>query len=393
MNDSKTGKLWKKKKVYIPLLVILFVIGIRIVLEPVLLKVVNKEAKTINPVFEAHVGDLDLAILRGGVLLENVTAKIKKNDREFFEVKDVLVDLAWRELFKGNISFDVLVNDFNLKVKKDLLTAVKELPKKPEVPGRKEEKKELPFNIGRVNVQNSRITMLDYPGLNNQKHLTVSNIEGTISNISGKEGTKLAKYDMSASLGGKSKMNGTGNFDISADPIRWDLNGKLMGFQLPSLNKVLAAYLPANYKKGSLDVYSEVKSEGGKIYGYVKPFMNDVQMMGNKQEWKSGSHFFIELLGTVTNLVLENSDRETVATRVPFIYEDGAFSVETGDAIVDAVKHGLLESDTVPRGVEDKYRLNRANPKEVQAQEESLKEAKKEKKEKEKEEKEEKKDQ
>lgn len=120
--------------------------------------------------------------------------------------------------------------------------------------------------------------------------------------------------------------------------------------------------------------------------------MKDVEMMGNKQEWKSGTHFFIELLGSVSNFVLENSDRKTVATRVPFIYEDGAFSVETGGAIVDAVKHGLIESDTVSRGIEDKYRLNRANPKEVQAQEEGLKEAKKEKKEKAKKEKKEKED-
>ena len=384
MNDHKSGKLWKRKRIFIPLLVIALVIGIRLVLEPVMLKVVNKEAKSLNPVFEGHVGDLDLAILRGGILLEDVTAKIKKNDREFLEVKDILVDVAWREIFKGNLSFDVLINQFNFKMKKDLLTALKELPKRPEAEAPAEKKKELPFSIGKVIVQNSKATFLDYPGLNTQDHLTVNDIKGTISNISGREGTQLAKYDISATFLGKSTMNGTGNFDMSAEPIRWDLNGKLIGFQLPVLNKLLAAYLPANYKKGTLDVYSEVKSEGGKIYGYVKPFMKDVEMMGNKQEWKSGSHFFIELLGSVSNFVLENSDRGTVATHVPFIYEDGAFSVETGGAIVDAVKHGLLESDTVSRGVENKYRLNRANPKEVQAQEESLKDAKKEKKEKEK---------
>lgn len=380
MDDRKTTKLWKKKRFWIPLTVIFFVIGLRIVLEPVLLKVVNQKARDFHPVVEAQVGDVDLALFRGGILLQNVKASLKKNHREFFEVKDVLIDLAWREIFKGHVSFDVLVNDFQLTVTKDLLDTLKKIPEVPPEEVEVAEKKKLPFNIGTVTIMDSEVVFPEFPGLNEQKYFTINDIHGTVSNITGEKGSELSEFDIQAKLDEESKLSGTGHFDISAEPVRWDLNGKLVGLQLPSLNKVLEKYLPANYRKGSLDVYSEVKSEKGKIYGYVKPFMNDVQMMGNKKEWESGTHFFIELLGSTTNFALENSNRKTVATRIPFIYEDGAFSLETGGAIVDAIKHGLLESEIVERGVEDKYRLNRRNPEEVEAQEEDLEKAKKEKK-------------
>lgn len=368
---------WKKKRFIIPLILIVFFITVRIVLGPVLLSVINKEGKTKNPQIEGRAGGLDLAILRGRVHLENVSAKLKKDGREFFRADDILLDLAWTKLLRGEVSFDVLVNDFDLKVKKDLLGALKKLPKPSKEEKEKREREGLPVTISKITIKDSKISFPGYPGLANQKVLSVDDIEGIIRNISGEKGSPLSTYKIEASLGAKNNVSATGSFDTSADPVRWDLNGKLIKFNLPSLNKLLTKELPANYKKGTLDVYSEVKSENGKIYGYVKPFMNDVEMMGNKQEWKGPKHFFIELLGSLTNTVLENSKKKSVATRVPFIYQNGAFSVETGEAIADAIKHGLLETDTVKRSVENKYQLNKPNPKEVQAQEEDLKKEKK----------------
>jgi hypothetical protein len=57
----------------------------------------------------------------------------------------------------------------------------------------------------------------------------------------------------------------------------------------------------------------------------------------------------------------------------PFFYEKGEFSVEGGGALAEAIEHGLIESDQVPRGIEQKYHLNAKNPREVQAQEEKVK--------------------
>lgn len=378
MSERNSRVWWKQKKIIIPVVLIVLLVGIRLVLEPVLLNIANKQAKTINPVFEGHIGDLDLSILKGGVELQDVTAKIKENGRQFLTVQEVLVDLAWKQLFKGRVQFDVAVTNFQMNFEKDLLTAIEKLPET------EEKKKELPFRIAELTVHDSRIVLNEYPGLNDQKALIVNDIDGEIRNISGREGSKLGNYSFIAGLSKKDDIKISGHFDISTETPRWDMNAHLEKFDLGAGNKALSKLVPVNFRHGTLDLYSEVKSEGGKIFGYVKPFLNNVQFMGNQNEFKGAKHFFVELAGAVSRFVFEHNDKESIATRVPFIYEDGAFSVEGGGALVDAVKHGLIQNEVVPRGLEDKYQLNRANPKEVQAQEESLEKAKEKKEEKEK---------
>lgn len=369
MRDQNSKTWWIQKRFMIPVILVFLLIGIRLVLEPVLLKVANEKAKTVNPVFQGHISDLDLAILRGGVKLENITAKIKESGKQFAEIDEVSVDLAWRELFKGNIKIDVAVDEMNLQVTKELLAAVKKLPKE-------EKKKELPFELSRFDIEDSTIAFPEYPGLNNQKQLVVNNIHGSVTGITGEKDSPLAKYEIFAGLSKKDDVKVSGNFDISSEPPRWDMNAKVTKFDLAAGNKSLAKLIPMNIKKGTLDIYSEVKSEDGKIYGYVKPFLNDVEFMGNKNEFKGGKHFFVELAGAVTDFVFQHSEKKSVATRVPFFYEKGKFGVEGGGALVDAVQHGLIENDPVDRGIEQKYRLNTKNPKEVQAQEEKLDEKK-----------------
>lgn len=358
-----------RKRIYIPIILLVLLVGVRIVLEPVLLKVANDKAKTVNPVFEGHIDDLDLAILRGGLLLENVTAKIKDGDKEFLQVEDVLVDLSWKSLFKGDIKFDVLVDGMKMQVTKSLLAAVKKLPEE-------KEKKELPFEISSIDIEDSSVAFPEFPGLNKQQQFTVNNIHGWLTGFSGQKGSDLGQYEIFAGLSKKDDVKITGNFDISKETPRWDMNAKITKFDLASGNNALTKLVPMNFKKGTLDLYSEVKSEEGKIYGYVKPFLNDVEFMGNKKEFKGPKQFFVELAGAVTDFVFEHSTKKSVATRVPFIYENGKFGVEGGKALGDAVAHGLTENDPVERGIEKKYRLNQKNPREVQAQEEKLNEKK-----------------
>jgi hypothetical protein len=376
MRHSERRVWWKRKLVVIPLILGVLLVEVRLVLEPVLLSVVNRQAKTVNPVFEGHVGDLDLAILRGGLLLEDVTATIKDNGREFFHVEDVLVDLSWRDLFTGDLRFDVAVNAFTLTAKKDLLAAVEKLPK-PDEP-----KKALPFELSKIRVTDSVIALPEYPGLRGQEHLKVTAINGAVTGISGEPRSALGKFAFTAGLAERDDVELTGNVDLSATPPRWDANARIRKFELATGNKLLAALVPMNFKKGTLDLYAEAKSEDGKIFGYVKPFLNDVEFMGNRNEFKGGKHFFVELAGAVSNFVFENSDRKSVATRVPFIFEDGAFSVEGGGALVEAVQHGLLENERVPRGIEQKYRLNRPDPAGAQAHEDDLRRSKQKKSEK-----------
>jgi hypothetical protein len=362
-----------KKRYIVPFLLIFFLAAVRLVLEPVMLKVANEKAETVNPIFAGHIEDLDVAILRGGLRLQEVTGKMKKGNDQFVKVEEVLLDLSWKSLFKGKIKFDLSIDGLRLDVTKKLLAAIEKLPKE------EKEKKKLPFELSEITIDNSAVAFPEYPGLNNQKHFIVNNIHGFATGINGDKDAPLGEYQVFAGLSKKDDVKLTGHFDRSTEKTRWDLNAKVQKFDLKAGNKTLMKIVPMNFKKGSLDLYAEAKSEKGEVYGYVKPFLNDVEFIGNRKEFKGPKQFFVELAGAITDFIFQRKkDKEKdVATRVPFIYKDGKFAVEGGEGIGKAIEHGLTESKKVPRGIEDKYRLNTKNPKEVQAQEEKINEEKK----------------
>lgn len=364
-----------KKLIVFGTLLAAFIV-IYLVFESVALRIANQKAKEVNPEFSAHMQDLDLSLLRGALVLENLTAKIKKNDREFLQVDEVMVDLSWKKLLEGEIQFDVTVDDFHLFFDKDITEAAARLPKEEE-----KKKEPLPFKIATITVKNSEITALAYPGPYDQKNLTINNIYAYAENISGKKGSPLGAYDMNATLTGEEKITASGQFDISAEPVQWDTNVKFLGFKLGSMNKTLRSQVPVNFKEGFLDLYAEAKTSGREIAGYVKPFLRDVKYLGNNKEFKSGGHFLVETVGTFANWLLENDKKDSVATRVHFVAKDGVASVSTGEAIADVIKHGLLENELVKPGLEDSYNLYQKDPKEMQAQEEDLEEKIEEKKE------------
>ncbi len=375
MAASNQFHLRDHKKLIVFGIIFALLVIIYMVFESVALKIANQKAKEVNPEFSAHMEDLDLSLLRGAVVLENMTAKIKKNDRQFFEVDEVMVDLSWKQLFKGNIQFDVAVNDFHLFFDKDITEAAARLPKE-------EKKKEaLPFEIASITVRNSEVTALSYPGPYDQKNLTINNIYAYAENISGEKGSPLGTYDMNATLTGEEKITASGHFDISAEPVQWDTNVKFLGFNLGSMNETLRKQVPVNFSEGFLDIYTEAKTDGSAVAGYVKPFLRDVKYLGNNKEFKGASHFLVETIGTFANWLLENNKKDSVATRVDFITKDGVASVSTGEAIADVIKHGLLENDLVKPGLENTYNLYQKDPKKMQAQEEDLEEKIEEKKE------------
>lgn len=375
MATSSQFQLRDHKKLIVFGLILAVFVVVYFVFESVALRVANDKAKEANPEFSAHIGDLDLSLLKGAVVLQKVTAKLKSNERQFFDVDEVMVDLSWKKLFEGDIQFDVTVKDFHLFFDKDITDAVARLPKE------EKEKEALPFEIASVTVRNSEVTALGYPGPYDQKNLTINNIYAYAENISGKKGSPLGTYDVNATLSGDEKITASGHFDISAEPVQWDTNVKFLGFKLGSMNETLRKQVPVTFKEGFLDLYTEAKTSGRDIAGYVKPFLRDVKYMGNNDEFKSGGHFLIETVGTFANWLLENRRKDSVATRVHFVARDGVASVSTGEAIADVIKHGLLENELVEPGLENTYNLYQKDPKEMQAQEKDLEEKIEEKKE------------
>lgn len=120
----------------------------------------------------------------------------------------------------------------------------------------------------------------------------------------------------------------------------FDLDAAVEGASLPAMNDLLRAYGKLDVVDGSFSVYSEVKVDHGRIEGYVKPLIKDVEVYSSKQDAKKPvlKRLYEKVAGGLSHL-LENQPREEVATVV-----DLSGTVEDPDTSLWQVVGRLVEN-------------------------------------------------
>jgi hypothetical protein len=250
----------------------------------------------------------------------------------------------------------IAVIEPHLRVSKKLLGNLKSEENKE----KKKSMNPLPVVISRILVGDAKVSFIDYPGIGNQKHFAIEDIFGSIRNITLAPNTPLGSFAFNAGFGGESKIITDGKLDLADTPLEWSANWKLFNFDMEKLNPELRARIPLTFNEGVLDFYGEAIQRDDRIVGYVKPVLEEADYFGNQREFKGPRHFLAEVFATVTNWLFERGESNTVATRVPFVIEDGKMDTKVGEAVWNAVEHGLIETDKVKKGVEDRYQLKQA---------------------------------
>lgn len=341
----------KQKKVYLSLIVLGLLIGIRVILPSVIEKYANNYLGTFSPIVSGHIDDIDLSIIRGAYRVEGVTVKLKRMDQTLLTVASTEVSLAWRELFKGKILADIETNEAKVFVSKAAIDELKKFPKK-EAKDAKE--MAVPLEIERFDLKNSMVTMLDFEGFKKGEKLKLEEIHSRITNLTPKENFPFLFFNLTAKVQGHAPVKVAGKLNLKAKPIEWDMDGTMESFELPMANQFLKKKVPLTFVHGSADVFAEAKSENGVIDGYIKPFLNELNVIKTDEDFKGTKHWAIEVITAISNILLKNTEENSMATRIPFRFGKGV-KVDTGEALEKALQHGY-ESELRP-GLENKYDL------------------------------------
>lgn len=343
----------------------------------------------INQLKGFSINDTKLLLHPQGIItkIDSMTAKMNEGKAQMGEINSSLIKNGKQVLRVEKITaqFDaeklsgpdkpelkIAVIDTHLRVSNELLNNFKKQAQEEE--GSQQKKKEsdskssksldpLPVVISRVLIGDAKVSFVDYPGLGKQKHFSINEIFGNIYNITLEPGTPLGSFAFNAALGdGKFMTNGS--LDLAESPLKWSANWKLFNFDMTKLNEELRARVPLTFKEGVLDFYGEAIQRDDRIVGYVKPVLEEGDYFGNENEFKGVRHFLVETFATFTNWLFERDESDTVATRIPFVIENGKVDTKLGEAAWNAVKHGLTETDKVERGIEEKYQLKQAQEEE-----------------------------
>ncbi len=331
-------KWYKKKKMTIPLGIFLVLIALRVALEPTLLGYINKELEDFSPTITGKAKGVDIKILRGVFEIDHLTLRLKISGKEFLKVQDADVSLAWREISKGNLMADVRVKGVVITVDKELPDAIKKsIP--PEK--RKGPKKGPPLRISRMDWKDVTVILPTDKAFTNDGPFRLSEIEGRITNLFGDTETPRSFFHVNGVGSGSAEFKAIGSANLQADPVEWDVDAQMLGFTLPSMNRFFLKKVPLSFTKGKFDLYAEVKSEEGKIRGYVKPFIEDLDFIRTQENFKGPKHWLIEVAGALGNWVLEAKRDGIVATKVPFTYDGKKFHVDAGAAMENVIEHGF----------------------------------------------------
>ena len=344
--------IYKKKKIYIPAIIIAVLIVFRMILPQILLTQANKYLASFSPTYSLHMEDLDLSIIRGAYSFQEITGKLKDDGKVFLTIKEVDVSIAWREVFRGKIVTDIVTDKVDFLFLKDMSKL--NPPSKKEAQDVKETL--FPVKVETVDLRRAQVVFEEYPSLDDKSRLRIENINGRITNLTPDEDDQLSSFNLSAALQGKSETVFIGSLNLTKTPMLWDVDVELKDFDMASLNPVLKRNLPLTFTKGRLDLFAEAQNENKVIKGYIKPFIKDIDVVANKEKFVGIKHFGIEILTALGNLILRDSDTKTVATYLDFNY-NGAFNISTGQGISEALEHGFGQK--LQPGIEDKYHIKK----------------------------------
>lgn len=287
---------------------------------PVAKSYINKYLANDLKNYTGSIESFDLSIYRGAYHINGFEIRKRENPSSpFIQVPEADLSVAWRGLIHGKFLLDAMIQEpvINLVASKSKEKKVSGAEEKP-TNWKKIVKLLAPVDVESLEIANGKINFSDYD-LKAPLLMKISRVNIIVSNIKNSEakGDPLpSTLKATAVLQNDAEFSAKGRFNVlKAAP---DLQGEaaLNKFDLKNANSVLMAYLPLSFSKGTFTAVAKVKANDGKLSGFIKPEFNNVEVIKQKESFKSIKHLGIELAVTAGNLIFRNAEDHSVVTQV-----------------------------------------------------------------------------
>ena len=309
-----------RKAVTIVLVVVALVVAVRLALPYVILNYANKTLSELDG-YNGHIEDIDLAIIRGAYKIDSIyinqVDSVTKKETPFLAASLIDLSIEWRALFKGSLVGEVIVENPVVRFTKEKVE-----PKEVQQDSSdfKQVLKDLmPLEINRLEFRNGRIQYVD----NTSKpkvNISMTDVDVLATNLRN-------SYDSAAVLPATVNAEATVyegrlNMEMKLNPLAevptFDLNAEWKNTNLVKLNEFFQAYAKIDVSKGTFGLFTEVAAKEGSFTGYVKPLLEDVDVLGKEDKKDNILRKVWEGISGTVSEVLENQSEETFATKIPF---------------------------------------------------------------------------
>lgn len=309
----------KRKIVAIILIFLALIVAIRLALPYVILHYANKTLAEMDG-YNGHIGDIDLALIRGAYKLDSIYINkvdtVSRKETPFLAASVVDLSVEWQSLFKGSLVGEIVVDEPMMRFTKDKVE-----PKdvqKDSSDFRQVLDEFMPLEINRLEFRNGRLQYVDNTSTP-RVNISMTDVDVVALNLKN-------SYDSAAVLPARIDAEATvydGRLEMQmklnplAEVPTFDLNAEWRNTNLVKLNEFFQAYARIDVNKGTFGLYTEVAAKEGSFTGYVKPLLENVDVLGKedrsdnilRKAWEGIS-------GTITE-IFENQKEETFATKIP----------------------------------------------------------------------------
>jgi len=309
----------RRNIITIALIVIVLVVGVRIALPYVVLNYANKSLASLDGYF-GHVKDIDLAIIRGAYQIDSIyinkVDSVTREETPFLAASTIDLSIEWRSLLRGSLVGQIVVEEPMVRFTREAVEPGE--VQKDSSDFRQVLQDFMPLEINRLEFRNGRLQYMD-PTSTPKVNVSMTDVDVVALNLKN-------SYDSAAVLPATINAQATvydGRLDMQmklnplAEVPTFDLNAEWRNTNLVKLNDFFQAYAGIDVNQGSFGLYTEVAAKEGSFAGYVKPLLEDIDVVGRedrkdnvlRKAWESIS-------GTVAE-VFENQSEETFATKIP----------------------------------------------------------------------------
>ncbi|UII26473.1 DUF748 domain-containing protein [Fulvivirga maritima] len=309
-----------KKSIKILLVVVLVLIGVRIYLPYWITDYVNKVLDEV-PGYSGSIEGVSLRLYRGAYQIEGL--KMEKTGEDipvpFLDIENIDLSVQWGALFKGKIVGEVEL----LKPKVNFVVAVADSTQAEQTgvdtDWTKPIKDLMPLQINHFSIKDGTLAYRDFSS-DPKVNISIDSLQLQATNLGNadrEEGTLPSDINATATSVGGGVLTLKAKANLLKEIPDFDMNAKFEGVYMPALNDFAKAYAKLDFEKGTFNLYTEMAVADGQLEGYIKPVMNDLQIVDFSDDKKKPLKLIWEGFADLVKEIFENHPHDQFATKVP----------------------------------------------------------------------------
>ena len=211
-------------------------------------------------------------------------------------------------------------------------------------------RKLLPITLNEVRIEDGEIAFHNFSS-KPQVNINATAVNASfynLTNVVDVKGKRDARFEGKALLQGQAPLEANATFDPLSDFEEFEFRFRARDLQLKRMNDFASAYGKFDFKAGTGDVVIEAQAENGRLTGYIKPLLRDVEVFDWQQDVENqDKNIFRSIWEAVvgaSETVLKNQRKNQFATRVELSGSVHQQNVSAFSAVIAILRNGFIQA-------------------------------------------------